>query len=75
MGQLTLKANSDSVFQEQMAGLNNLSTEDIGENIKKTTVEFKIDPTYARLEKPEKLMLLIVGNNTDYKGNLKFDNI
>lgn len=75
MGQLTLKANSDSVFQEQMAGLNNLSTEDIGENIKKTTVEFKIDPTYARLEKPEKLMLLIVGNNTDYKGSLWFDNI
>jgi len=74
-GQITLKANSGSIFQEQMVGLNNLSTEDIGENIKKATVTFKIDPTYAKAETPEKLMLLIVGNNTDYKGSLWFDNI
>ncbi len=75
MGQLTMKVVSDNVFQEQMSGLNDVSVEDVEGTLKKASFTFKCDEGYAASEKPLKLMLLIVGNSTDYKGNLWFDNI
>lgn len=74
-GQITIKATSDNIFQEQMVGFYNLTTEDVGETLKKATIEFQLDSSYTKKENPEKLMLLIVGNSTDYKGSLWFDNI
>ena len=74
-GQITIKANSDNVFQNQMAGFHNLVTENAGGTLKKATLQFQLDSSYAKTENPEKLMLLIVGNSTDYKGSLWFDNI
>ncbi|MBE9880978.1 glycosyl hydrolase [Enterococcus casseliflavus] len=50
-------------------------TEDAGGTLKKATIQFQLDSSYAKTETPEKLMLLIVGNSTDYKGSLWFDNI
>ncbi|SCP96412.1 glycosyl hydrolase [Anaerobium acetethylicum] len=74
-GQITIKAVSDNVFQEQMTGFYNLTTEDAGGTLKKATIAFQLDSSYAKTETPGKLMLLIVGNSTDYKGSLWFDNI
>ena len=74
-GQITVKAASDNVFQEQMEGIDSALTEDAGGTLKKASFTFKCDEGYAASEKPEKLLLLIVGNSTDYCGSLWFDNI
>lgn len=74
-GQLTFKVVSGNVFQEQMTGLYDMETEDAGGGLRKATVAFSISSGYALSEFPEKLMLLIVGNNTDYQGALWIDNI
>lgn len=75
IGQLTFKVASGNVFQDQMAGLFDLTSEVVTGTLKKATVEFEIDASYAASENPDMLMLLIVGNNTDYQGDLWFDNI
>ena len=74
-GQLTIKAASDNVFQEQMCGINQAETEDVDGTLKKASFTFQCDPTNAQTERPQKLLFLIVGNSTDYKGDLWFDNI
>lgn len=74
-GQITIKAASDNVFQEQMQGISTAPTEDAEGTLKKASFQFSCDEGYAASERPGKLMLLIVGNSTDYKGSLWFDNI
>lgn len=74
-GQITLKAASDNVFQEQMQGIADAAAEDAGGTLKKASFTFQCDTEYAAAERPEKLLLLIVGNSTDYKGSLWFDNV
>ena len=74
-GQITVKAVADNVFQEQMEGISSAVTEDMGDGLKKASFTFHCDETYASAERPQKLMLLIVGNSTDYKGSLWFDDI
>ena len=74
-GQLTIKAASDNVFQEQMCGINQAQTEEVDGTLKKASFTFQCDPANAQIERPEKLLFLIVGNSTDYKGDLWFDNI
>lgn len=74
-GQITVKAASDNVFQEQMEGISSAVTEDMGDGLKKASFTFHCDEAYASAERPQKLMLLIVGNSTDYKGSLWFDDI
>lgn len=74
-GQITVKAVSDNVFQEQMEGISSAVTEDMGDGLKKASFTFHCDEAYASAECPQKLMLLIVGNSTDYKGSLWFDDI
>ena len=77
-GQITIKATAsenNDVFQEQMQGINDVVTEEAGGTIKKASFSFKCDEGYAASERPGKLLLLIVGNNTDYNGSLWFDDI
>lgn len=74
-GQFTIKAVADDVFQEQMQGINDAETEDVDGTLKKASFSFKGDAGYAASERPQKLLLLIVGNNTDYTGSMWFDNI
>lgn len=74
-GQFTIKAAADNVFQEQMQGINDAVTEDAGGTLKKASFSFTCDAGYAASERPQKLLLLIVGNNTDYKGSMWFDDI
>ena len=74
-GQFTIKAVADDVFQEQMQGINDAETEDVDGTLKKASFSFKCDAGYAASERPQKLLLLIVGNNTDYTGSMWFDNI
>ena len=74
-GQFTIKAVADDVFQEQMQGINDAVTEEADGTLKKASFSFTCDAGYAASERPQKLLLLIVGNNTDYKGSMWFDNI
>src|SRR5699024_4082306 len=63
-GQLTIKAASDNVFQEQMCGINQAETEDVDGTLKKASFTFQCDPTNAQTERPQQLLFLIVGNST-----------
>lgn len=74
-GQLTFKAESGGVFQDQMSNMYQAPVEDAGGTLRKVTLTMSCDAAAAKTEKPQGLMLLIIGNNTDYCGNLWFDNI
>lgn len=78
-GNITVKAVSEKdgnqIFNEQMSGINDMTAEDAENGLKKVVFNFEIDAAAAKKVKPDKLMLLLVGNNTDYKGALYFDNI
>lgn len=73
-GQLTIKAYSDNVFQDQMCSMNQGVVEDV-DGLKMVNLSLVCDTGIAKTEKPETLMLIIIGNNTDYKGDIWFDNI
>lgn len=74
MGQLTIKANSDNVFQDQMCGMNQGVVTDV-DGLKMVNISLVCDTNAVKSERPKTLMLIIIGNNTDYKGDLWFDNI
>ncbi|XCP85693.1 glycosyl hydrolase [Roseburia hominis] len=74
-GNITVKGVAGNVLNEQMSGINNMETEDVGNGLTKAVFNFEIDTAAAKSETPDKLMLLLVGNNTDYKGPIYFDNI
>lgn len=74
-GDLTIKAAADEVFNEQMSSISSLASEDAEDGLKKVTFQLKCDKVKAAEQKPQKLLLLIVGNSTDFKGDLWFDNI
>ena len=71
-GQITVKVDSGSAFKDQMAGINSVESEVVEGNIKKATFTFQIADKNAV---SDKLLLLLVGNSTDYKGSLWIDNI
>lgn len=73
-GQLTIKANSDNVFQDQMCSMNQGVVTDV-DGLKMVNISLLCDANAANSEKPQTLMLIIIGNNTDYKGDIWFDNI
>lgn len=79
-GNITLKpvSETDSVklFKDQTLNIQNVTAEDVENGLKKAVFRFEVNTEEAaKTEKPDKLMILLVGNNTDYKGNLYFDNI
>lgn len=74
-GNITVKGVAEDTLNEQMSGIKDMAAEDVGNGLTKTVFNFQIN-TSAVKEKPlDKLMILLVGNNTDYKGPLYFDNI
>lgn len=74
-GQITIKPYSDDVFQEQMMNINQAVTEDMGDGIQKITLSMALEASYAKSQRPDTLLLLFIGNNTDYKGDIWLDNI
>lgn len=73
-GQIAVKAYSDNVFQDQICNMNQGVVSDV-DGLKMVTLSMICDAGYAQSEKPETLMLIVIGNNTDYKGNIWIDNI
>lgn len=73
-GQIAVKAYSDNVFQDQISNMNQGVVSDAN-GLKMVTLSMVCDAGYAQSEKPQTLMLIIIGNNTDYKGDIWFDNI
>lgn len=74
-GNITLKVVAGNLFNEQMAGVFTQAAEPQEGTLKKVTLKFAVNTAAAANEHPEKLMLLLVGNNTDYNGSLWLDNI
>lgn len=74
-GEITVKAYSDNIFQEQTRNVNQAPVVDAGENLKMVTLSMLCDTSRTKTEKPQTLMLLLVGNNTDYKGDIWLDSI
>lgn len=73
-GQLAIKAYSDNVFQDQICNMNQGVPEEV-DGLTRVNLSLVCDSGYAQSEKPATLLLIIIGNNTDYKGNIWFDNI
>lgn len=74
-GQITVKADSGHIFTDSMANINQAVSEDAGDGQKKVTMNMVCDAAWTKKEQPGTLMLLIIGNNTDYKGDIWLDNI
>lgn len=73
-GQLVVKAFSDNIFGEQSCRVMEAPAEDV-DGWKLVNLSLNCDEKYTQREKPGKLMLLIVGEYTDYHGYVWLDNI
>lgn len=77
-GDITIKAVAEeggkAVLNDQMSSVSSLKAESKG-NLNKVTFKFDIDGSSAEEISPKKLLLVIVGQNTDYKDAVYFDNI
>ena len=74
-GQLTVKPYSDNIFQDQMSNMNQAPAVDAGDERKMVTLSMLCDTAVTKKERPQTLMLLLIGNNTDYCGDIWLDNI
>lgn len=74
-GDFTVKAFSDNVFRDQSVIVSQSLPEDTGDGLMMVNISLGSDAYYANREHPKKLMLQIIGNNTDYKGDIWIDNI
>ncbi len=73
-GQLAVKAFSDNIFGDQSCRVMETPAEDV-DGLKLVNVSLSCDEKYAQRERPGKLMLLIIGEYTDYHGYVWLDNI
>lgn len=73
-GQLSVKAFSNNIFGDQSCKVMETPAEEIN-GLKLVNLSLSCDEKYTRREKPGKLMLLIIGENTDYHGDIWLDNI
>lgn len=73
-GQLVVKAFSDNIFGDQSCRVMETPAEDV-DGLKLVNVSLSCDEKYAQRERPGKLMLLIIGEYTDYHGYVWLDNI
>ena len=53
----------------------NLPVENMGNGMVKKTVSFDLDKVKANLSKAKSLVLVVIGRETDYSGDVYFDNI
>ncbi len=73
-GQLTVKAFANNIFRDQSCNVNQTFPEDV-DGLKLVSVTLGCDPQYTLREQPEKLMIQLIGNNSDYHGYVWIDNI
>lgn len=74
-GQLTVKPYSGNIFTDQMSNMNQAPALDAGDGKKMVTLSMLCDTAVTKKENPRTLMLLLIGNNTDYRGDIWLDNI
>ncbi len=78
-GNLTVKPVAGNKIFTTTANIGELKQEDAsliyGNGWKKVSFKIPCDKDYKEAEVPNQLMLLIVGNNTNYNNTLYFDNI
>lgn len=73
-GQLSVKAFSNNIFGDQSCRVMETPAEDV-DGLKLVNLSLSCDEKYTQREKPGKLMLLLVGEYTDYHGDIWLDNI
>lgn len=73
-GQLIIKAFSNNIFGDQSCRVMEMPAEDV-DGKKLVNLSLSCDEKYTGREKPGKLMILFVGENTDYHGYVWLDNI
>ncbi len=73
-GQITVKAFANNIFRDQSCNVNQTFPEDV-DGLKLVSVTLGCDPRYTEREQPEKLMIQLIGNNSDYHGYVWIDNI
>ncbi len=73
-GQLSVKAFSNNIFGDQTCRIMETPAEDV-DGLKLVNLSLTCDEKYTQREKPGKLMLLIIGEYTDYHGYVWLDNI
>lgn len=73
-GQLLVKAFSNNIFGEQTCRVMETPGEDV-DGLRLVNLSLSCDTKYTQREKPGKLMLLLVGEYTDYHGYVWLDNI
>ncbi len=73
-GQLTVKAFANNIFRDQSCSVMQTFSEDV-DGLKLVNLTLLCDTQYTQREQPEKLMLQIIGNHTDYHGYIYLDNI
>ena len=74
-GDFTVKAFADNVFRDQSVVVSQSLPEETDDGLMMVNVSLGSDAYYAGREHPKKLMIQIIGNNTDYKGDIRIDNI
>jgi len=73
-GQLSVKAFSNNIFGDQSCRVMETPAEDV-DGLKLVNLSLSCDEKYTQREKPGKLMLLLIGEYTDYHGDIWLDNI
>lgn len=73
-GDFTIKAFSDNIFRDQSCVISQSLPEEV-DGLKMVNVSLSCNRDYTNREHPKKLMLQIIGNYTDYKGDIWIDNI
>ncbi len=73
-GKLMAKAFSNNIFGDQSCTINETPSEEV-DGLKLVNVTLSCDEKYTQREKPGKLMLLLIGEYTDYHGDIWIDNI
>ena len=73
-GKLWVKAFSDNIFGDQSVSVDEMPGEE-RDGLRLVNLTLTCDEKYTRREKPGKLLILLVGEYTDYKGTVWIDNI
>ncbi len=73
-GKLSVRAFSDNIFGDQSVNIQEIPAED-ADGLKLVNLSLNCDEKYTGREKPAKLMILLVGEYTDYRGSVWIDNI
>lgn len=73
-GKLIAKAFSNNIFGDQSCIIHETPSEEV-DGLRLVNVTLSCDEKYTQREKPGKLMLLLIGEYTDYHGDIWIDNI